>query len=239
MLHNNILNYLNNLNLKTEDGFASEYQISSNINKILKDLNNYKLSSEDLAEQIAFEFVENYTNQETGWGTYYGPMMVFPNDQNQMVEYPSIKKITLEILNYWEQRSKKAKNPILSGRYADLVIDFTKVVTGKNPANIIDLVLVVINSNLEICENILLDPIYCKTKIKRCLDLALKFKSSPKIDLPNIIKQIISLEEKIGEDDKPGLWGFAFNWLILEKDRNLVIDEDTKNELIEEMEDRL
>ena len=105
---------------------------------MLKELNDYEPSLEDLAEQIAFEFVENYTNKETGWGTYYGPMMVFPEQQNQMVEYPSIQKLTLDTLNYWHQRSKETKNPVLSARYADLILDFHKKVSNKNPEKIIE-----------------------------------------------------------------------------------------------------
>ena len=42
-----------------------------------------------LAEAIAFDFCENYPNGETGWGTYYGPMMVWSNDDGTVSESPS------------------------------------------------------------------------------------------------------------------------------------------------------
>ncbi len=226
MIHENLSEFLNDLGSQSNNEFLAEYQISSNINRILKNLNDYEPTSEEMYEQIAFEFIENYSNKETGWGCYYG-------------QYPSIQKITLETLNYWRQRSQEVKNPVLSARYADLVIDFYKKITGRNPENIIDLILTVINSNLEICDKLLLDQIHCKTKIKRCLDLALSFKDNKKIDLTNIINKIIVLEEKIGEDGLPGLWGFAFDWLILEKNNTLVLDKAIKIKIIENLELRL
>ena len=32
-----------------------------------------------VAEAMAFDFVEDYQDKATGWGTYYGPMFVFNN----------------------------------------------------------------------------------------------------------------------------------------------------------------
>jgi hypothetical protein len=50
---------------------------------------------------------------------------------------------------------------------------------------------------------------------------------------------IINLEKKVAKDDKPGLWGFAFKWLILDFGKKVSLTEAEKAELIKDLEDRL
>jgi len=47
-----------------------------------------------IAEQMTFDFTENYFNDKTGWGTYFGLMFVLPNEERKFIEYPGIRKIT-------------------------------------------------------------------------------------------------------------------------------------------------
>lgn len=68
---------IDNLDLLSEP-FA-EHQISGAINSFIKEKNKKDIPPQWLAEAMAFDFVQDYQNKETGWGTYYGPMMVWNN----------------------------------------------------------------------------------------------------------------------------------------------------------------
>lgn len=83
-------------------------------------------------EVLAFGFVGS--NRENNWGTYYGHQFTFEKkDTGEEVYYPDISLITPEIITYWEQRSTQVVNPLLKMRYTGLVLDFKKLVTGKQP----------------------------------------------------------------------------------------------------------
>ncbi len=215
--------------------FHGEHDIAQKIKDILKKDEKYEPTKEDIAEQMAFDFMADYPNDNSGWETYHGPMFVMPNKDGQMVEYPSIKRINREMLEYWAKRAKESKNPILSSRYADLVVDFSPKALSKSAD--VDLFQIVIDSNITICEKSLADPLDCKTKIKRALILAIQTSDRARITKTKNI--IIKLEKDIAIDDKPGLWGFAFKWLILDFSKKVILEDKEKNELINEIEERL
>lgn len=237
MLNNGIKNYLDEFDQeqKTLVSYHGEHDIAKRIKEILAKDSNYRPTDEDIAEQMAFDFMADYPGDNSGWGTYHGQMFILPNQQGQMVEYPSIKRVDEETLNYWIKRAEESKNPILSSRYADLVVDFLPKVINKNAD--IDLFQIVINSNIAICEKSLADPLDCKAKIKRALVLAIQINNQEKIS--KVKETIINLEKRAATDDKPGLWGFAFKWLILDFGKKITLDEKEKAELIQAIEDRL
>ena len=87
----------------------SPHVIDSEIQKTVKEIygDNKEFESIVLAELMAFKFCENYSNDITGWGTYYGPLMVFPDKNGQAYESPSIKRISHDIINHWGSSPKK------------------------------------------------------------------------------------------------------------------------------------
>ena len=238
MLNNKIKKYLDELDKEASSlrSFHGEYKIAEEIKNILKkEGENYKHSNEDIAEQIAFDFLADYPNDNSGWGTYYGPMFILPDKQGQMFEYPSIQKVTEETLNYWEGRAKESKNPILSSRYADLVIDFSPSVLQESADH--RLSHLVIDASIIICEGLLAEPLDCKTKAKRSLNLSIQINDRQRIQ--KVEKTIISLERKVAVDSKPGLWGFAFKWLLLDFGHKVVISSQEKEYLINDLEEKL
>lgn len=238
MLNNKIKKYLNELDKEVCPLHSSlgEHKIAEEIKNILKkEGESYKPSNEDIAEQIAFDFLPEYPNNNSGWGTYYGPMFILPNKQGQMVEYPSIQQINEETLDYWESRAKESKNPILSSRYGDLVIDFSPSILQESADY--KLFHLVIDASIIICEKLLAQPINCKTKAKRALNLSLKISDQQRIQ--KIEKTIIKLERKIAIDSKPGLWGFAFKWLLLDFRNKVVVSPQKKEDLIKDIEKKL
>lgn len=237
MLNNEIKTYLENFDReqKVLASYDNEHDIAKEIKNILAKDTNYKPTIEDVAEQMAFDFMAAYPNDNSGWETYYGPMFILPNQQGQMVEYPSIKRVNKKILNYWTKRAIETKNPILSSRYADLVVDFSPKVINKNAD--VHLFYIVIDANIAICEKLLADPLNCKKKIKRALVLAIQINNQEKIF--KVKETIINFEKKVATDDKPGLWGFAFEWLVLNFGKKITLTETEKAELIKTLEDRL
>ena len=152
-----------------------------------------------------------------------------------MVEYPSIQKITEETLSYWRSRAKETKNPILSSRYADLVIDFSPKVLQKSAGHAF--FQLVIDASITICEKSLAESLDCKTKIKRALNLAMQINDKERVK--RVKETIINLEKKIAEDEKAGLWGFAFKWLLLDFGKRVSISPQEKDYLISDLEKRL
>jgi len=238
MLNNKIKKYLNELDKEVRPLHSSlgEHKIAEEIKNILKkEGESYKPSNEDIAEQIAFGFLANYPNSNSSWGTYYGPMFILPNKQGQMMKYPSIQNVTEEILNYWESRAKESKNPILSSRYADLVVDFSPSILQESADY--KLFHLVIDASIIICEKLLDQPINCKTKAKRALNLSIQINDQQRIQ--KVKKTIIILEKKITVDSKPGLWGFVFKWLLLDFRNKVVVSPQEKEDLIIDLEKKL
>ena len=203
-----------------------EYQIAEEIMKILENLKKsegYEPTEEDIAERWAFYFLANCCNRLIGWETYYQPIIISSNGE------PNIKEVVCEeTLKYWTKRAKESRDPILSSRYADLVVDFSPKILKKSAD--IKLFLIVINSNITICEESLM-PYQCrKTKAKRALDLATyKHDSQRTARTKNII---INLAEEEGD------WDLAFKSLLLDFD-NIPLSDKEKENLIKKTEEQL
>lgn len=161
-----------------------------------------------LAELHAFQFVVTNNIKTNSWGTYYGPF--------------SESRISKEMLEYWKLRASESKHPILKSRYADLVWDLSKIITGENPdykfANI------VIENNIALSKKRMYkNDIGVIHKLKRALELALSLNDNNRsIEVKN---SILNYEDTIGEDDKPGTWGFSFD-ILFKEHRSLLSDED-------------
>lgn len=233
MIRKTLQDYFTELDNKIEP--IEEFVLGEKIGVILNAKQEKLTDKEELAEYMAFQFMAHYPNKETGWGTHHGPMFVLPNQQGQFVEFPSIKLIDQEILDYWRKRAGECKHPILAYRYADLVFDFEPVVLSKP----IDFTMAqkVVDSALEICASSLDDGLGCKDKLERSLGLAIQINDTARIQ--KLKKTIITTESKYAEDDKPGLWGYAFQWLVLDKTGKVTMSDDEKNKLLTDLEDRL
>src|SRR4051812_8730146 len=109
-----------------------EQDLNSELNR-LSDLVQSEMTMEELAELMAFGFLEDYQDKQTGWGTYFGPMRVSSNNDGTATESPSIRLVTTDMLEYWLKRANEAQNPILVARYSGLIWDFTNYVTKNKP----------------------------------------------------------------------------------------------------------
>src|SRR5258708_10650083 len=67
------------------------------------------------------------------WETYFAPSMSWTRQDGTEVHSPDIKDMDGLTIAYWVRRSEEAKHPIIRARYADLVWDLDRVVTGNRP----------------------------------------------------------------------------------------------------------
>lgn len=186
------------------------------------------------AESMAFGFCEDYRDEATGWGTYFGPFSVLKNDAGQMVESPSIRLVTGDMLNYWGRRADEVKHPKMRARYADLVWEFRRRVTGE-PADV-RFAQMVIDSNLEIAARDLCEhESETHTKLRRALSLALSTNDPQRVE--HVREAILAYEGRTAADDMPGSWGLAFETLIENKKVPLTVGQE--NNIIGELEKRL
>ncbi len=199
-------------------------------------LRNEKDTSEPpmqwIAEAMAFDFYENH--QGSGWGTYYGPMFVFNNDDGTATESPSITKVTEQMIGYWSGRAQTAKHPVLRARYADLVWDFSKVVTKKSPDY--KVAQIAIDSIIEITQRNCYKPeVNVIKKLRRALSLAITLNDSTRIE--KLTGAIIAYEDSVTEDSKLGLWGFSYD-LLFENDK-VKLTADQVQKMIRDLEGHL
>lgn len=208
------------------------------IHSILVGMRNAEDKTEPLPEWVheltAFGFSENYEHNPSGWGTYFGPMMIWRTDDGNTVESPSLSKITADTIEYWKRRAGESTNPLLKARYADLVWDFSGRVTGNTPE--VGFAEAAIEAYLRIVgEHHLTHDIYGYQKLERALSLAL---SIGRPDLVQMAKdQLITYERSVGVDDKPGLWGRGFDLLVANK--KVALPQVEEDAIIKDLEDRL
>lgn len=210
----------------------------ADISKIIHSVRDPKDVSEPptqwIAEAMAFDFCEDYQDQTTGWGTYFGPMFVFNNRDGTATESPSVKKVTEQIIKYWTDRAKTAKHPVLRARYADLVWDFQRVATNESPHY--SMAQIVIDSTIEIAQrNCYAPEVNVIRKLERALSLACALNDNSRIK--KIAETTIAYEDAITDDSKLGLWGFSYD-LLFENDK-VKLTADQKQKLIDDLEGHL
>jgi len=209
---------------------TSEHSISSKINKITEK----DQSSEAIAERIAFGFCEDYLDKQNGWGTYYGPMMVWVGDDGKAYESPSISLVTNDIIEHWKTRSQNTTNPVMKARYTGLIWDLSETAIGIKPDY--KIAIDYVNALLDITDNELSEhSTETITKITRAYKVASGLNNSDLIE--RCIESAINLEDRISEDDKAGLWGFCFDLFVLCKSSNL--SEAQEKKLVDDLESRL
>lgn len=208
--------------------------VGDNVRGILRDNPDYQPRNEDNAEVMAFHFVEDYPDKDSRWGDYYGPFFVLPNEDGHLVEYPSINQITPKILEYYEARAKAVRNPLMSSRYADLVVDFSGKVLRHGAG--LELIKLVIDSNLSVYEQKMVSDYDRMVKIKRAMTLSIQICDSDRIE--NTKNAMIDLCAG-AQTDHPGVWARAFECVMLAQADKINLAPDQSDRMLSSMEERL
>jgi len=196
--------------------------------KIKKFLNSLESTSKQISEHEIFVRIKNFMKEE-----YEQPPEVLLWEQIAFTEHPNIQKITPEIISYWEKRSRESAHPIFKARYSNLVWDFSEKVKGEKPHYTIAQIFV--DCVIEIAEKDLhRNPIDVIKKLKYALSLALSINDKARIK--KLAETIISYEEKIAEDEKPGLWGFSYEFLV--RNKKVRLDKEVEQKIVRDLEER-
>ena len=217
----------------SSEGPLSEYHISDTLRPIRLAVDEKDRTSRIWMEEMAFLFSESGEKGESQWGTYFGPFSFGSNEQGQW-EAPSIKQVTPEVIDYWAVRAVESKHPILRARYAGLVWDFAKRISGKAPA--VMFALIRIDAILEMVDwgknEYDLDVV---NKLRNALSLSISLRDEGR--KKKIVAAIIRFEDLIAEDSLPGLWGFSFEMLVNKK--GVQLEKGVEEKLVGDLEDRL
>jgi len=198
-----------------------EHNVSAALIKIIPE-NKDEISDELRYELMAFDFQEDYVSIDTGWGTYFGPLGIWTQEDGTIVESPSISLVTQQTLDYWLMRSGEVVNPVLAARYLGLVWDFTERVTNTKPRY--EIGIKYLNALLDVAKGK-----YHKhhtvafTKLERALELAILFSNEKMIQECKSV--VLMYEKEVAIDTSPGLWGYSFDLLLLNKKVSLTTEE--------------
>lgn len=215
------------------DKVFDEHEINSALKQLIPN-DKSKINLELLAELMAFEFVEDYPNNETSWGTYFGPMFVINNNDGTATESPSIKLITKEIVDYWTKRAFESKHPILVARYSGLVWDFQNKITGTKPNHKVARIYIQALIDTSISRTYKKE-VYVFKKIERALEISSALNDDTLIEKCKLA--LIAFEKDNSQDTKPGLWGYCYDLLIGNK--KVKLSQEEEEAIINELEEKL
>ena len=186
------------------------------------------------AELFAFGVAPSHTDDGNSWGTYYGPTMTARLQDGSLTEWPSIRELQSSTISYWKRRLAQCCHPLLKARYADLIWDLSRRVTGNPPEvafawDAIDFTLKAVEADLY------KSPIQAKERLIRALGIALAIKDVHRV--ATVRDAMIGFEQRVGQDARPGLWGFCFDHLI--ENSKAPLEPEQRAQILGDLEERL
>jgi Domain of unknown function (DUF4209) len=183
------------------------------------------------AEAAAFNFTPV---DESPWGTYYGPTMTAQKPDGTPLYMPDIAEIDRAIIDHWETRATEALHPILRARYADMVWDFKKRVTGTAP-NVTFAQRAIDAYHEAVTTTRYKEPlIHAALAIRRALHLAVMINDAQRIQASK--DAIIALFDA-APPGHHGVWTTLFDTLM--ESRRLVLTATEHEHLLQSLERRL
>jgi len=186
------------------------------------------------AELAALSFTPEYQDVEGGWGTYYGPQFVLKNPEGAWVEWPSIRAIGPELLEYWQGRAERSHNPVLRARYADLVWDLGLKATGARVS--VGLAHILIDASLVAANKAWYqNEMDAVAALQRGLNVALSIGDARRVEA--VRDSLVALEDRIAVDEHPGTWGFCFD--AFGGRSKVPVSQDLRDKFVHDLESRL
>jgi|AntRauTorcE11897_2_1112592.scaffolds.fasta_scaffold15501_1 hypothetical protein len=226
MLRTEIRDYLSGLNIN--DKPFTVHDVAGKIREVIQKEDTRSI--EDEAEIFAFNVYTDESNA-TAWDSYFGPMASFPDKNGKNVDFPSRSILSSEVLEYWKGRFEESQHLLFKALYADLIIEFSNHLEGEIGITVIKESL---NAHVLLSEQGFSEDIQSKQHIDRALHLSRKFKQTDEIE--RIFETALLLENRVAEDDKPGLWGFVLEWFLL--DSKFQTSQDNEDGYIKNLEAR-
>lgn len=162
------------------------------------------------AEWAAFAFDVHPAPDGGPWQTYFQPMMT-RRGEGGAFHTPDLKEADANVLAHWRGRATTVKHPVLAARYADLVWDTTRFVTGERPP--IEFARLAIDSyvaGLQSDDGTAWGDNFYNTG--RALRLALLIRDEVRV--ASVVQAMLDYAEKTSEDDKLGTYCYLFDHLL-------------------------
>ena len=168
------------------------------------------------AERSAFGFSTHSATAGGPWGTYFQPIMSGQRQDGTWVHSPDLAEADGEIIDYWSRRARCAKHPVLVARYADLVWDATRFVTGGKRKPDVELAGLAIDSYVAAAR---LDDgtawMDTHDNLGRALQVALSIGDEARVAA--VVEVMIEYVDRTAEDDKTGTYCYLFDNLLRAK----------------------
>jgi len=218
----------------------SPVEVSSALGRLRRELDD---AGQDIlfdlqAEWLAATFIPDYVGQggkRSAWGTYYGPVSGAPGRDGNWIGFPGIDEVTPEVLEYWDRRAREARHPTLRARYGDVAWDFGRRLKIDVSS---DLPRIAIDATVECAEQKLFE--HCVEgfrQLDRALRLALSLRDAERI--ARVANTLIAYEDQTAEDRLAGTWGFAFDTLVQNRPKGLVLPVEVTEKIVADLEGRL
>lgn len=187
----------------------------------------------DQAESFAFGVHPHTGENPSPWGTHFGPFMTWPGENGTMYESPGRDQITGFAIDYWWNRAQMVRHPVLRGRYADLVWDLSRHAERRPP---IEAARLLIDSHVATASQDLAGHVIeGQQLLRRALDVALSIRDATRVTA--VRDAILAFEERTGQDEMLGTWGFAFDELV--EPANIPLESEQEAAIIAGLESRL
>lgn len=199
-----------------------EYELSGAINAAAKSRDT--LSEDDrhacMAESWAFGSFHSNPGQTSEWGTHFCG--------------PDVRRIDSAVVAHWGRRRDQVRHPVMQARYADLLWDFRKYVTGRradvNDARVaIDSYVDAIRCASLACAS---DNIHRAT---RALELAICINDESRVEA--VRDAMFALYDKVVDPTKSGSWPWLFDTLY--DNKKVSLTDPQRQHMIDSLEDML
>lgn len=180
------------------------------------------------AELVALGLFADHPQENSPWGTHFGPMMVTGRG-----EYPPLAAVTPEMVGYWKGRAQRCTHPRLRARYADAAWDLDPKVSGGKRD--VQMAQIAIDGYVADCDLPGID-IHQIEGLERALYLALKLGDDART--ATVRDRILALQKQIAAPDKPRLVLFHFDALY-EQRKKVKLSDAQLAEMVDGLEKQL
>ena len=186
-------------------------------------------------ELMALNLVESAGNGISSIGKIFCPKVEGVDPEGNSVQFPDMKLITPDMIEYWTRRLDESKHPFLIARYAGLIFDLTQPVTGKAIPH--QFRNIYIEANLQLIErNQFKHPTLRVACLRRIIDLVLQY--NDRVYYKQLKDLTLRIEQELHVQQPPGTWGFAYD-LLFKNSSKMELTAEEEATIITRLEERI
>jgi hypothetical protein len=216
------------------ENVLAEYKVGSSCAAFARKHPELANDARFTAIDVAFSFdIEDDEDGAGSAGEYYIPGHVRKPEDGEARAFPTASDLTVDMLAYWEEGAARPIHPVIRVRYADLVWEWKKRVTGESPA--VTIAHAVVEATLDmVSRGMHAEPLEQLRRLDRALTLAARVRLSSHFE--NVVLAIMGLQKDV-IDDHIGLWIQPFDLLLSRK--LPALPSGVEEAVIQDLEERL